>query len=539
MVSIQLFSQTIIRVPENYQTISEALNATDQGDTVLVGPGVYVENIEWPENAVDVKLMSTEGAENTIIDGSSMEERVIRIEGSWEVDFNENTAIDGFTLTRGLGGLYVHEADITIRNLIVENNDLDVGSRAYGAGILLEFSNSKIENCIVQNNRAVAGSWAYGGGVYIDRDCNVHLLSSIVRNNYASGGGWSFGAGIYINVSSSSGDLSDIKINSCQIIGNESNGSRPYGAGLYISSTYGVEIENTVFSKNISTGSFNESSIELDRAGVTMKHCTSTKNNTGITLSFSELKIYNSILFDNQFEIDKEDWDDSVVEVEYSLVSGGYPGVGNIDADPDFIREDTQVPSLNSVCIGKGSIDYTTTLDISGADRPAPQGTQPDIGAYEINQDSRIAKVKFYDDANENGIKDANEFYVGAGAVMHDDLDSYINTDPEGIFLELEEGENTISWDATNAGIWQITSGEQEYIIDANTDNFFEEVSFGIRPVREIIKLTNAIHAPVLVCNRTAKIQVTLKNQGSLTDSGLLWLDVDDRIEIISFEHLS
>ena len=52
-----IFSQTTLHVPSQYPTIQEALNAAQAGDTVLVQPGTYYENIFWP-NINGIKLIS-------------------------------------------------------------------------------------------------------------------------------------------------------------------------------------------------------------------------------------------------------------------------------------------------------------------------------------------------------------------------------------------------------------------------------------------------------------------------------------------------
>jgi regulator of RNase E activity RraA len=59
---------TTINVPADYATIQVAIDAANNGDTVLVAPGTYVENIEFYGKAITVS--SAEGPEVTVIDGN-------------------------------------------------------------------------------------------------------------------------------------------------------------------------------------------------------------------------------------------------------------------------------------------------------------------------------------------------------------------------------------------------------------------------------------------------------------------------------------
>jgi len=58
-----------LNVPGDYATIQGAIDAAVNGDTVLVAPGTYVENIDFLVKAITVK--SSSGAEATVIDGGN------------------------------------------------------------------------------------------------------------------------------------------------------------------------------------------------------------------------------------------------------------------------------------------------------------------------------------------------------------------------------------------------------------------------------------------------------------------------------------
>ena len=60
----------IINVPADSATIQSAINGAINGDTVLVQPGTYPENIIWPD-VNGIKLISAGDSSNTIIDGGA------------------------------------------------------------------------------------------------------------------------------------------------------------------------------------------------------------------------------------------------------------------------------------------------------------------------------------------------------------------------------------------------------------------------------------------------------------------------------------
>ena len=164
-----VFSNTIIidtTGTGNYTTIQEGINASTDGDTVLVYPGTYYENINFNGKNITVAslyiIIEVDSfIHQTIIDGNQEGTVVKIISGE-----NENTLLCGFTIQNGFGSILV-------------------GIHYCGGGIGIKDSNPTIKKCFIRSNKAQKG-----GGIYC---CNSHItLSGVtITNNHATqwGGG--------------------------------------------------------------------------------------------------------------------------------------------------------------------------------------------------------------------------------------------------------------------------------------------------------------------------------------------------------------
>ncbi len=86
-------------VPFPYPTVQAGLNAAQTGDTVVVAPGTYVENLLWPDRA-GISLRSEQGASVTFLDGGRNE----TVLGLYHASIDTTTRIQGFTITGGKVG---------------------------------------------------------------------------------------------------------------------------------------------------------------------------------------------------------------------------------------------------------------------------------------------------------------------------------------------------------------------------------------------------------------------------------------------------
>ena len=85
----------VFHVPLQIPSVHSAVNIAQPGDTVLVAPGTYVENVVWPPWS-GVVLLAEKGPAETILDGGALE-AVISIETA----VDSTTVIRGFTIRNG------------------------------------------------------------------------------------------------------------------------------------------------------------------------------------------------------------------------------------------------------------------------------------------------------------------------------------------------------------------------------------------------------------------------------------------------------
>ena len=85
----------IIGVPADVNRVSMALVVAAPYDTILVAPGIYYENLIWP-NKAGIKLLSEEGCDATVLDGRNRDQVIGIYSG-----VDTTTVVRGFTIRNG------------------------------------------------------------------------------------------------------------------------------------------------------------------------------------------------------------------------------------------------------------------------------------------------------------------------------------------------------------------------------------------------------------------------------------------------------
>jgi hypothetical protein len=156
-----------------FDTIQEAIDAAETGDSVLVLPGLYPENIDLNGKGIVVSSMDRHLADTisqTRVDGSRLGSVVSFTDGGCS-----NAVLAGLTIVAGDaaqgGGIYCSGASPVIANCVI------TGCRATsGGGLFLAESRAVVVNCTVSDNYSQVDA-----GLFCDGD--ILVVDSIIWGN--------------------------------------------------------------------------------------------------------------------------------------------------------------------------------------------------------------------------------------------------------------------------------------------------------------------------------------------------------------------
>ena len=240
----------VLYVPGKYPTIQQALNAAGSGDTILVAPGIYKENLTWP--SIDgIRLIGVAGWAGTTIDGARNGRVVVFGSG-----LTRATVFEGFTVTGGYMntphnygcGILVQDSSPTIRGNLITGNVGDGISWSHGGGIgVFGSSRPLIERNIIAKNILKNGFWNHGAGIYVEWMASPDIVANQIFQNENRGGQWGFGGGIYVG-----SYVSSTKVVGNVIAGNLcSGGGWSFGGGIHVASSAAANLVNNTIVGNV------------------------------------------------------------------------------------------------------------------------------------------------------------------------------------------------------------------------------------------------------------------------------------------------
>ncbi|MEZ6194440.1 MAG: right-handed parallel beta-helix repeat-containing protein [Planctomycetota bacterium] len=421
-------AQATLNVPSPATSIQAAINAAVDGDTVLVGPGVWFEHIDFGGRNIHVL---GQGPGVTTIDGGGTG-TVVRFDSGE----TSGAVLEGFTIANGRGdpylfgsstiypgggivvagiplGLGYTQCDPVIRNCVIENC---FGTD--GAGIwVFGYSRATLEDCVVKNSLAVdplgilpVGSSQLGPGAGVETEFHswVEMTGCVIESNA--------GVGLYLkggNIHHSILERCDIRNNnlggvvamtsphefrSCRITGNVSAG--PVGGltvasmGLPGSNGSRLLVENCLIADNTSLIVGGGGIYAPYLADILVRQCT-IANNTAPTYGAifgnapSDVSVENCIVYGNGPAASYVA--PSIyggLDFTSCCVEGGATGTGNFDLDPQFVDAANGDFGLAfgspAIDAGDNSLVPPTATDLAGVTRILNGSV--DVGAYESDE---------------------------------------------------------------------------------------------------------------------------------------------------------
>ena len=261
----------VLQVPDDHPTIQEAIEAAQDGDEILVGPGVWYENLY-----VSKQLTITGSGQGvTIIDGSQPAlysfGSCIVVTGFFTKS-NEPFRLQSLSLQNGFGaeiygvvrggGIYSEYASVELNEVTIEDcsaqqqNTYDF--MGWGGAICIYGGEYVINDSILRNNT----SFSHGGAI-MNAAGSVELNDTLITNNVSDleGGGVfaesigssvaCFRSSICDNQSRYGGAFSlietgSLRLEQCQLRGNRAED----GAALYMDEAVSL-ISGSAFEHNV------------------------------------------------------------------------------------------------------------------------------------------------------------------------------------------------------------------------------------------------------------------------------------------------
>jgi hypothetical protein len=286
----------------------------------------------------------------------------------------------------------------TITNNIISFNTSNATNDAYGA--INCWADSTPGFVLIKDNHIthneVNGNDALAGGIMIEDGIIASVIGNDVSYNVLNGTHGSNCGGIYVLRSTDA-----ILIDGNTVTNNRVNSNNiSWGGGISLWADDPATNTNILITNNIVSGNQAKEGAgiysRLSDAQIinnTITNNTATIRGGGILVRESSAQdtVINTILWGNAPSNSQISLvSGGVITVRYSDIEGGWPGEGNINADPLLVADSL---ADASPCIGKGIFEYdfgggvvlySPLYDINGRMRPyPPTSNYPDMGAWE------------------------------------------------------------------------------------------------------------------------------------------------------------
>lgn len=371
-------AQRTLVVPTQYGTITAAIAAANNGDTVLVEPGLYRERIDFTGKTI--RVMSRGGATVTTIHPPSPTGFPATV--TFKNGEGPTAILEGFTITGStFRGVNIYQSSPTLRSCHIRGNkQVSTGDQwssaiADGAGLGCWYSSARLVDCEIRDNTVTASkTWgmgdarAYGAGLETYQ-CSLVVDRCLIAGNRASA--------------------------SCPIY----SSAGAYGGGMQLSGGSSTFVHCLVTGNSVSS-TFALGAAIVAGSGTRFLHCNVTDNRALSQILVTKSAVDGGTFVNCIVRRNTPAKDQFSGSASYSNVEGGAPGTGNFDANPRFRDSDFHL-DWDSPCRNKGTNAVTglPPTDWEGDPRKAE-------GTADVGRDEFFARLKITGSPSPGGAVD-------------------------------------------------------------------------------------------------------------------------------------
>jgi predicted outer membrane repeat protein len=354
----------LLSVPQSFNTIQNAIDGANNGDWVIVANGIYTgdgnRDIDFRGKAITV--CSQNGPETCIIDcnGTPAEYHRAFI---FQTSETSSSILDGFTITNGYnsdGGAIQINGTPTIKNCVfIKNTTLSRGGALFASapssagtppmpivvqqcsfiensanlrgGAIFSGRSLKLTDCnFIENTVSISGNPGTGGGIALENSSSTSCSALIEECNFTGNFARAGGA-----INAASNTAGNISIMNSTFIGNTAKDIT--GALNIISATFNTNMSNSVIAGN--RGKTRGGIVLAGPSQIT--NCTIVGNSTILSDPLLGPVLGNPAVVRNCIIADYGPLtinSNPNANITFSNVLGRFPGVGNIDIDPCFVK---------------------------------------------------------------------------------------------------------------------------------------------------------------------------------------------------------
>ena len=183
------FEMEYVHIPNDAATIQEGILLVEEGGTVAISAGIWVEQLDT--NGKAFTLFGIEGPESTIIDGSLFGSVITCSSGEEDTTIIKNVTVIGGTGTdlgtsnggTWGGGILCNNSSPLIDGCIFEGNAARMG----GAIAVYKNSSPRIIDCVFLSNTVSGTPNGYGGAIHCRDGGHTIITNSLFVGNVADG----------------------------------------------------------------------------------------------------------------------------------------------------------------------------------------------------------------------------------------------------------------------------------------------------------------------------------------------------------------